>query len=65
MTHAHPPSGEEDEPPEELSLVAEYFLFLKQNRKWWLFPILILIGMLGALLFFGSSPVAPFIYTLF
>ncbi len=65
MTADGPQLSEDHDPPEELGLVAEYFLFLKQNRKWWLFPILLLVGLLGALLFFGSSPAAPFIYTLF
>lgn len=59
------PSPNQDDPPEEPGLLAEYLMFLKENRKWWLLPILLLIGLLGALLFFGSSPIAPFIYTLF
>jgi hypothetical protein len=65
MAEPQHPTGGDDEAPEELGLLAEYFLFLKQNRKWWLMPILLLVGLLGALLFFGSSPIAPFIYTLF
>jgi len=46
-------------------LVAEFWSFLKFNKKWWLLPILLLLAMLGLLAVFGSSAVAPFIYTLF
>ncbi|MCH8332465.1 hypothetical protein IIC65_00880 [Candidatus Sumerlaeota bacterium] len=52
-------------PPEEMSLPAEFVLFLRENKKWWLVPIIVMVMLLGALLFFGSSPAAPFIYTLF
>lgn len=47
------------------SLAAEFFDFLKHNKKWWLLPILLMIGVFGVLIALASSPVAPFIYTLF
>jgi len=50
---------------ERNSLLKEFWLFLKENKKWWLVPILIFIMLMSALVFFGSSPAAPFIYTLF
>jgi hypothetical protein len=65
MTDDHIPPAPDQEPLEEPGLVAEYFIFLKQNRKWWLLPILVLVALLGGLLFFGPSPIAPFNYTLF
>jgi hypothetical protein len=46
-------------------LVAEFWLFLMTNKKWWLLPILVLILLLGLLVFLSSTPLAPFIYTLF
>ena len=47
-------------------LIGELFEFLKQNKKLWLLPIVIVLGLFGALLFFAQgSAVAPFIYTLF
>lgn len=52
-------------PPEDMSIVAEFMLFLRENKKWWLMPIIVIMLALGALLFFGSTPLAPFIYTLF
>jgi len=49
-----------------LSLAAEIWMFLRQNKKLWLLPIIIVLFMLGALLVFAqSSALAPFIYTIF
>ena len=49
--------------PEELSLPAEFLLFLRENKKWWLLPILLMIALIGLLLALGGSALAPFIYT--
>ena len=59
------PGADSEIPPEDMSLPAEFILFLRENKKWWLVPIIVMVMLLGALLFFGSSPAAPFIYTLF
>ncbi len=49
-----------------LSIVKEFWDFLKVRKKWWLAPIIIIFLLLGVLIFFvQSSAVAPFIYTLF
>jgi len=49
-----------------ISLVREFWLFLRQNKKLWLLPIVIVLLLLGALLIFAqSSALAPFIYTIF
>uniref|UniRef100_A0A7C2K0V2 Uncharacterized protein n=1 Tax=Schlesneria paludicola TaxID=360056 RepID=A0A7C2K0V2_9PLAN len=47
------------------SLLAEFWDFLKHNKKWWLLPILIVIGLMAVLIVLSSSAVAPFIYPLF
>ena len=47
------------------SLLAEFWLFLKHNKKWWLLPILIVLLLLGALVLLGGTAIAPFIYPLF
>ena len=50
----------------KLSLIREFWDFLRVRKKWWLAPIIIMLLLLGALIFFTqSSAVAPFIYTLF
>jgi len=48
------------------SLIKEFFLFIKQEKKWWLVPLISVLLLVGALIVFaGSSPLAPFIYPLF
>lgn len=50
---------------ERNSLVGEFTDFLKENKKWWLAPILVAIVGLGLLVLLGGTAAAPFIYTLF
>ncbi len=48
------------------SLVKEFFLFIKEEKKWWLIPLVIVFLIVGAFLVFASSsPLAPFLYPLF
>ena len=50
----------------KLQIVTEYFQFLRQQKKWWMLPIVMLMVLLGLLvLFTQGSPLAPFIYTIF
>jgi predicted cobalt transporter CbtA len=50
---------------ERTGLVGEFADFLKENKKWWLAPIVIAILGLGLLVLLGGTAAAPFIYTLF
>ncbi len=36
-------------------LAREFLLFLKQEKKWWLLPLVVVLLALGAFLVFGSS----------
>ena len=48
------------------SLLSEFALFLRQNKKLWMLPIVAILVLLGALLIFAqTSALAPFIYTVF
>ncbi len=48
------------------SLVKEFILFIKHEKKWWLIPLLLVLLVVGLLLLFASSsPLAPFLYPLF
>jgi len=50
----------------KMSVIGEFTLFLKENKKLWLLPIVITLLLLGALLVFAqTSALAPFIYTVF
>jgi hypothetical protein len=48
------------------TVLSEFVQFLKQEKKYWLVPIVIVFVLFGLLIVFSqSSAVAPFIYTLF
>lgn len=46
-------------------LVAEFWDFLKHNKKWWLLPILIAAAGIGILIALGGAGLAPLIYPVF
>ena len=48
-----------------LSVLKEFWEFLRVRKKLWLTPIVAMLVLLGALILFTSSSVAPSIYTLF
>jgi hypothetical protein len=54
-------SGEQ----KDIGLFGELVAMLKQNKKYWLIPLLIILLLFGALIALGSSAAAPFVYTLF
>lgn len=40
--------------------------FLKERKKWWLLPLVLVILLIGVLIIFAeSSAIGSFIYTLF
>ena len=48
------------------SLTREMWLFMRERKKFWLLPVLVvLVGVGGLLIFAQSSVLAPFIYTIF
>ena len=59
-----------DDPPadEEFSdsILAEFWLFLKEEKKWWLAPLILVLLLLSVVIIFAEgSAIAPFIYTIF
>jgi Family of unknown function (DUF5989) len=49
-----------------LSLLSELWAFMRERKKWWLGPIVVVLALLGSLIVFTQgSAVAPFVYTLF
>jgi hypothetical protein len=47
-------------------VLSEFWTFLRQEKKYWLVPIVVVFILFGLLIVFSqSSAVAPFIYTLF
>jgi hypothetical protein len=44
----------------------DFFDFVKERKKYWIIPIVLVFLMFGALIIFTEgSAVAPFVYTLF
>jgi hypothetical protein len=49
-----------------MGILKELWAYLRARKKFWLIPILVVMGILGGLLILvQGSAVAPFIYTLF
>tara|TARA_B100001029_G_C14923047_1_gene373115 strand:- start:641 stop:793 length:153 start_codon:yes stop_codon:yes gene_type:complete len=49
-----------------LSFLKEFLIFIKERKKYWLFPIIIVLGFFGIIIVLSQgSAVAPFIYTIF
>ena len=44
---------------------SELWGFLRQTKKWWLLPIVVVLIAFGLLTLLASTAAAPFIYTLF
>ena len=48
------------------SIVTEFWEFLKVRKRYWLLPIIIVLGLFSALIVFTeTSAIAPFLYALF
>ncbi len=49
-----------------MSFLIELWQFLRERKKFWLLPILIMMVVFGGLIVLSQgSAIAPFIYTLF
>jgi hypothetical protein len=49
-----------------VEILKDLWLFMKDRKKFWLAPIIVILLLLGLLIVFGAgSAIAPFIYTLF
>ncbi len=49
-----------------LEFVKDLWAFMRERKKFWLAPIIVVLVLLGGLIVFAQgSAVAPFIYTLF
>lgn len=49
-----------------IELIRDLWLFMRERKKFWLAPIIVVMVLLGVLIVFAQgSAVAPFIYTIF
>jgi hypothetical protein len=47
------------------TLIGELWAMLRERKKYWLMPIVVVLLLLGVLVFLSGTAAAPFIYTLF
>ena len=47
------------------SFFGELWGFMRQNKKWWLLPLIMAFLVFALLIFLSGTGLAPFIYTLF
>ena len=52
----------EQAPP---GIVREFWEFLRDNKKWWITPIVLALLLVGIFVYLSATSAAPFIYTLF
>jgi hypothetical protein len=45
--------------------VRELWSLLREHKKWWLTPIILVLILVGILVVLGGTGAAPFIYTVF
>ena len=50
---------------EQVPFLVELWQFMRDNKKWWLGPIVIVLLLLGGLIALSGTVAAPFVYTLF
>ncbi|MGV3611151.1 MAG: DUF5989 family protein [Fluviicola sp.] len=49
-----------------MEFLRDLWRFMKERKKFWLAPVIIILLLIGVLIVFGgSSAIAPFIYSLF
>ena len=51
---------------DDMGLVGELWQLMRERKKWWLLPVIVVMLVVGTLLIFAQgSALAPFIYTIF
>lgn len=48
-----------------MGFARELWMFLRVRRKFWLFPVILMMVVFGALVLSSNSAIAPLLYALF
>ena len=48
-----------------IRIARDFFRFAMENKKWWLVPMIAVTLALVLVVFLSTTPLAPFIYTIF
>ncbi|MHC5080481.1 MAG: DUF5989 family protein [Planctomycetota bacterium] len=43
-------------------IIHDFLHFLRHEKKWWLIPLLVILGLLALFILAFESPIAPFLY---
>jgi len=65
MSVQKPNEFEQANQQQQAGIIREFIAFLRENKKFWLIPLLLAFLAIGALLILGGTAAAPFVYTLF
>jgi hypothetical protein len=47
------------------SFLADYWQFLRHERKWWMLPVLVVLFLAGGVIVLAGTAGAPLLYALF
>lgn len=56
---------EKEAEQDDIGFLQEFVLFLRENKKWWLIPLVGSLLLIGVVSLLAASGAAPFIYTVF
>ncbi|MFM7022492.1 MAG: DUF5989 family protein [Flavobacteriales bacterium] len=48
-----------------MEFLRDFWLFLKERKKFWLIPLILVLLLIGILLVAAPASTMPFVYTLF
>ena len=65
MNSTDPKSFREAGEQKPVSLLREIVGMLRENKKYWMVPVIVVLLLFGVLLILGATGAAPFIYALF
>ena len=65
MNSNDPKSFREAGEQKPVSLLREIVGMLRENKKYWMVPMIVVLLLFGVLLILGATGAAPFIYALF
>jgi len=49
----------------QMGFLTEFWCFIRDNKLWWITPIVVVLLLFGLLVILANPAVAPFVYTLF
>ena len=64
MTENDQNNDENMVPEDSQGLISDFLTFLKEEKIWWVLPLIIILGLFAMVAIFGANagPLAPFIY---